>query len=67
MAGIKYVTFYCECIYGWEDVVDLGGGSLVVRGSLPRGLVPIVREYGSFCSHSTDFGRWIGQTIGHTR
>ena len=48
MTGIKYETTYYECIYGWERVVDLGGGSLVVRGSLPRGLVPIVREYGSF-------------------
>ena len=48
MTGIKCETSYCECIYGWEHAVDLGGGSLVVRGSLLRGLVPIVREYGSF-------------------
>ena len=48
MTGNKYVASYYECIYRWEDVVDLGGGSLVVRGSLLRGLVPIVREYGSF-------------------
>ena len=48
MTGIKYGTSYCEYIYGWEHGADLGRGSLVVRGSLPRGLVPIVREYGSF-------------------
>ena len=48
MTGIKYGTSYCEYIYGWEHVVDLVGGSLVLHGSLQRGLVPIVREYGSF-------------------